>query len=109
MIPHQERPGLFQVAADPVDRDLADGQPPALATLTPADRQLVVDEFDLMDIEADHLGEADSGGVEELEQGAVPQSAGRRDLGSVQQELHIGQAEDALGNLAWDSGKFEHQ
>ena len=66
-------PRVAQVAAEPVRRLLAERDDALLAALAAADVDELLLEVDVAEVEADGLGAAQPGGVDELDERAVPQ------------------------------------
>ena len=91
--PGQRRPRVLQVARRPGGRLVADRDEPLLAALPDA-RQVVFVEMQIRDPDADELGDAHAGGVEQLEHRAVAQAERRRDVGLRDERVHLLEREE---------------
>ena len=83
-------PRVAQVAAEPVRRLLAERHDALLAALAAADVHELLLEVDVAEVEADRLGAAEPGGVDELDERAVPQRDRAVALERLERALDLG-------------------
>ena len=83
-------PRLAQVAGEPERRLLAERDDALLAALAAADVHELLLEVDVAEVEADGLGAAQPGGVDELDERAVPQRDRPVSLERLERALDLG-------------------
>src|SRR5690606_11214007 len=99
------RAQLFSILLDRLSRFLSEDHDPLLAPLAEHAHRLAA-QVDVFPLQADQLGEAHSGGVEQLEDGAITQPVRLRAPVAVEEILQLFLGNES-GKAPTEAGSFE--
>ena len=93
---HETGPDDLHIQPQPEQRPLPDGHVAVLGPFAPADEHGPPFEVDVSEPQGDELTPTQATGVEDLQNGAISQAEGHRDIRGREEPGHLGGAQGGL-------------